>query len=352
MGLCPKCGTPFEQNFGAVDCSNPKCRARIIVSISGDIRLAESEPVSTPTPHTASPSIAPSPRASNSASSTSAAKGISTIPSASAGVMRSNTSSEAVPMMVVRSHQGARAEDPVVPVGSPLATQEPTAPMVNLDAGPIESSNAESSFPQTLDDPEADPSGVPMGQDFEPTSEAAFGQNQEVEFQQAPFETSPLPQLEAIEDPGGNFQFSTPVPEGDNSWTDQDPGAAGSFVSPSDLDVSVKPGEMVNFDEVIEFAGNELPSAQFTYEVRIERIDTNDIRSKVHAVISDPLLGLMTGESRPEIKNGIVVISGLPPAKATYLLKNLEEIPVALSWLQSPTELSEGSQADEVGGAA
>lgn len=68
------------------------------------------------------------------------------------------------------------------------------------------------------------------------------------------------------------------------------------------------------------------------YRVIIDEIDTAQLRASVLDAIRDSRLGLVNDEVQPTIKSGTMVIQGLNPVKASYIINSLKELPLPIKW--------------------
>jgi hypothetical protein len=89
-------------------------------------------------------------------------------------------------------------------------------------------------------------------------------------------------------------------------------------------------------EEIGDFANSENgTNGALSYWVRIEGIDTKEVRADIERVFSDSKLMLDWRDVVETIENGVLEIKQLNPIKASRLVQKLNELPVRLSWRQS-----------------
>jgi hypothetical protein len=88
--------------------------------------------------------------------------------------------------------------------------------------------------------------------------------------------------------------------------------------------------------EVDEFANSENGTmGALSYWVKIEGIDTKELRTQVERVFADPKLMLDWSELLEAMVGGVIEIKQVNPVKASRLVQKLNDLPVKVSWRQS-----------------
>jgi hypothetical protein len=64
----------------------------------------------------------------------------------------------------------------------------------------------------------------------------------------------------------------------------------------------------------------------------IEGIDSSDLRRAVLDALRESRLGLVNNEVAADIVNGRLVVQGLNPVKASFIMNSLKELPVEINW--------------------
>ncbi len=89
------------------------------------------------------------------------------------------------------------------------------------------------------------------------------------------------------------------------------------------------------FKDVVEFANTEQPSQGFgalVYDLKIQGVDTPEIREEVSACLSDKRLKLEAADIMKQIEKGVLLIKHLNPVKAAVIVTRMRHLPVKLSW--------------------
>lgn len=89
--------------------------------------------------------------------------------------------------------------------------------------------------------------------------------------------------------------------------------------------------------EVEEFGNSELSGASdgiYIYTLRIDGIDSGDIKNHIYQAISNPRLVLDADEIISTLKNGHLTIRELSPVKAFVILNDIKGLPIDVFWEQ------------------
>lgn len=304
---CPKCKTVLEDaDFGIKICGNADCGAMLFVDFDGSVQLStdvSNEPV--PAPAAAKP----------------VAKSTTT------------TGPESVPVMQVRSHldSASSSREETFPheialPGDDNAAPEELAPLEAGDAA-IADEVAAYDFESELQagTVEEAPTETPFEMAAEyveiPNENAVDGDDLAAHIPPPPPELVAASEAEAAEQP---------LNEGD--WFDQPLDSA--FTTPEQM--NVKPGETVDFSDVVEFANSaELTHSPLAYTLWIEGIDSGEIRSRVEDVLSDSRLNFHLADVMKKLNEGVLELRELNPVKASFIASRLRAEAVQFRWRQS-----------------
>jgi hypothetical protein len=121
---------------------------------------------------------------------------------------------------------------------------------------------------------------------------------------------TPQPRMESLSENPGNFGADTPKP------------GLQEVASP-------------NFDDVVEFGNQELPSMApgvLVYDIKISGVDTAEIRESLVSCLSDKRLGMNPAEILAQVRKGELVLPKVNPAKASVILSRIKHLPFKVSW--------------------
>lgn len=89
--------------------------------------------------------------------------------------------------------------------------------------------------------------------------------------------------------------------------------------------------------EVVEFGNSEISQASegiYVYTLRIDGIDSNEIKSHLHSILSNSRLKLNANELISTIKTGNLTIRNLNPVKAYVIINEAKNLPIDIFWEQ------------------
>jgi hypothetical protein len=98
--------------------------------------------------------------------------------------------------------------------------------------------------------------------------------------------------------------------------------------------VMTDPFDSGSLSEVSEFGNSNRDFGALSYTVLIEHIDTSEIRKKLSDALSDSKFQWDVTELLQRIEMGKLELTELNPAKASILVRRLQEVPVTVSWNQ------------------
>lgn len=87
-------------------------------------------------------------------------------------------------------------------------------------------------------------------------------------------------------------------------------------------------------EEMTAFANAEGVPGGLNYIVRIDQIDTSELRNRVHDALADRKFRWDAKELISKITKGSLLIQDVSAAKAIVLISRLQELPVQVSWHQ------------------
>lgn len=155
----------------------------------------------------------------------------------------------------------------------------------------------------------------------------------ESEERSSPLMTEPVsePHLPEFETPAPHFSAPAEEPVMDSPLEP----AESSFNSPAPIaepSVPISAGE--SFSDLNDYGNAEQDFGALSYSVQIEGIDTSAIREKLFDVLSDPKFQWDVNELTQQIENGRLLLHQLNPAKASILVRRLQDVSVTVSWEQ------------------
>lgn len=89
------------------------------------------------------------------------------------------------------------------------------------------------------------------------------------------------------------------------------------------------------FREIEDFGNQDLHSGPLDYTLRIEGLDSGELKTKLKDVLSDSRLNLNTNQVLSALAYGKLELRGLNPVKVTYIVSRLKHLPLKISWRQS-----------------
>ena len=272
---CLQCGAPLDQDFGIVACV--KCGAVMMVDLDGKLQLAEDSPIPEEPAETgfALSDPTPAPEVSNESDVFFADQ---------------STNHEAP----VESIDAQLSAEPMAGMESYLPESEPTAePLVDSDA--------------TV---------------FHVTDESA----------EAPAENAEAPSAEK--------EYTGE----DSSWFEQNLEPEGTpSAAPSEASAESAAADLAasgNFSDVEDFGNQEsTEEGALQFELTLKGIDRGEVRAEVFKILADPRLYLSMRDLQAQIKNGILVISGLNAARTSLLVTRLQHLDLQIEWRQKIYEV-------------
>lgn len=91
---------------------------------------------------------------------------------------------------------------------------------------------------------------------------------------------------------------------------------------------------LADLSEVSDFGNAHQDFGALSYHVVIENIDTSDIRKKLSEALSDSKFQWDVNEILQKIEKGRLELGPLNPAKASVLVRRLQDVPVRVGWNQ------------------
>jgi len=88
------------------------------------------------------------------------------------------------------------------------------------------------------------------------------------------------------------------------------------------------------FSEVSEFGNADQSFGALSYSILIENIDTSSTRQKLYEALSDAKFQWDAKELLQQIDQGRLQLTQINPAKASVLVRRLQDVPVKVSWDQ------------------
>jgi len=134
-----------------------------------------------------------------------------------------------------------------------------------------------------------------------------------------PFAVSPEPSMEIAEE---NFENPSQAEEFGTIEAD-------ALAEPVDSSLAA---EM--FSEVSEFGNADQSFGALSYSILIENIDTSSTRQKLYEALSDAKFQWDAKELLQQIDQGRLQLTQINPAKASVLVRRLQDVPVKVSWDQ------------------
>lgn len=159
---------------------------------------------------------------------------------------------------------------------------------------PVENSVETAEYTAPLD------SGEPFAPDFvEPTYEAPIPEGEYM----GPVETD-------------SYDFSQPLGQ------------------PAEAVYESEPSDSSDFSDITDFANADIEMGPLSYTIQIEGLDSSANISQLKEAITDSRFAWDVLALLKQISEGRLVLSGLPPAKASVLINRLKYLPFKISWRQ------------------
>lgn len=89
----------------------------------------------------------------------------------------------------------------------------------------------------------------------------------------------------------------------------------------------------IRFDDVVEFANQEMSGEALLYDIFIEDIDLSELRLQVAEVLKDSKLNLPENIMK-NIKDGVLKIEGINAVKASVIVHGCSSLAVKVNWRQ------------------
>lgn len=91
------------------------------------------------------------------------------------------------------------------------------------------------------------------------------------------------------------------------------------------------------FSEVVNFANSEVEdiAGLINYDVKIEGIDSLEIRELILEELRDKRFGWQIEDIESAITDGTLDLKGLTPVKAIVLIRRIQRLPIHLTWTQN-----------------
>ncbi len=89
-----------------------------------------------------------------------------------------------------------------------------------------------------------------------------------------------------------------------------------------------------DLSDISSFANSSVSLENISYSLRIEGIDTAQVRSSVFEALTDVRFGWRVDDLKGLISNGVLELQGLNAAKTFVLVDRLQYLPVHIQWRQ------------------
>ncbi|MCB0391358.1 MAG: hypothetical protein KDD58_08705 [Bdellovibrionales bacterium] len=152
-----------------------------------------------------------------------------------------------------------------------------------------------------------------------------------------------VPAEEAVDEPVEEL-YEMPAEEPDFNLSDEESNIETEYI-PVEVDPVLEPAAESSIDstteaamqEVVEFGNSEISQASeglYVYTLRIDGIDSNDVKSHLHSILSNSRLKLNASELISTIKSGHLTIRNLNPIKAYVIINEAKNLPIDIFWEQ------------------
>lgn len=172
---------------------------------------------------------------------------------------------------------------------------------------------------------------------FQPGSREDFGASSEAEASTAPIqETYEETPGEYVGQEFGNSEYSGSEAMDSGSGEFGSASEAG-YSAPGESDFqrpAFETSDSSDFSEVAEFGNAEVTQAAFSYSVRIEGIDSAEVRKSLEEALNDSKFNWNPSELMSQIKDGALTIRSVSAVKASILVQRIKYLPVKISWRQ------------------
>lgn len=159
-----------------------------------------------------------------------------------------------------------------------------------------------------------------------PTEELAF----DAQSYEAPVAEAPAVEASADFESAQSFE-ATPSFESTPSFD-----AVPSFEAPAmeSYQAASSQSDSSDLSDISSFANSSVSIENISYSLRIEGIDTAQVRTSVLEALTDPRFGWRVEELKALILNGVLELQGLNTAKVYVLVERLQYLPVNTQWRQ------------------
>lgn len=170
---------------------------------------------------------------------------------------------------------------------------------------------------------------------------------QDIELDKSDYAEVVMPEEDVVEEPTSKEQVARhdqPVVT-ENFWSTATEEQSAQFsvvesqsieesFSPPTFDEPFQPPEYQNESPAVPSVTRVegLPRGAVFYQIHIEGIDASSLRIAVLDSLRDSRLGLINDEISGNIDQGQLIIKGLNPVKASFIMNALKDLPLEINW--------------------
>ena len=340
MVNCPSCGTAVDQDFGMVTCGS--CKAVFMINYAGDIAYGQQVHEESPSPSTGKSELSV---VSNNPEIGNEDLAFAGDDEVAGEEFDQELSVHDIPDPLAESEDSALFDSQF---DSSLDAEE-NSPFSDLDEDLIEYTHHEPDpVDEALDEGEDLSPGLLENLQVPEEEVATFDEN----FTETENSHDLLEESESIEEssyPETPDLSDTPPPmedaeelqeqEYEEEFEEEHLPVAAMATEPDSSPVDIT--DFADSDE------SSLEDGEYLYDLRIERIDSKELKDAVYYTLADEKLGLVHDQLVRRIRNGILVIPDLHPLKAKKIVEQLQYCDIDILWEQRAVIMGDSDEIED-----